>query len=466
MSVSLFVTGGALTIVGAAIGIAILCVRYEQDRRLDAMRRGRVLSELPWQFVVLETIVAFVVEPLIGRVCGVPSVDEAILRARNEAQLYDFIDEAMVRARLAVHLAAINNRRTLLYVGRMQFSTIYHQSLVAQLHLAERRKRHQPPPPTALPLPRQLFIVGLPRSGTTRLFHLLSLDRRTESVPLWQLANPLPAPRQANYRDDPRADQLRNTIKWLPATRLRRAHQFGADVPEEDDFLLFHSMLTSFVDRYELEDRDALEQWHAQRSDPAVMRAAYAVHRTLIEAILENRSLSSDSLLLLKSTIHGAFLPYVVSQYPDAVFVQTHRKPFDSIVSMAYLRCCLCDTLAKSVDVHSIGQRVAQFEEWHMARLLAYRRSLTAAQDKRRFVDVHFDDIGADPIAVVEQIYSHFGIAMTDQHRVAMSEHLRAHPSSTTAGEFDVSMFGLDPEDVESRFEDYVQFAKDKLSHA
>lgn len=348
----------------------------------------------------------------------------------------------------------------------MQFTTIYHQTLVAQLHLAERRRRHQLPAPTPLALPRQLFIVGLPRSGTTRLFHLLSLDRRTESVPLWQLANPLPTPSQANYWDDPRADQLRNTIKWLPATRLRRAHQFGADVPEEDDFLLFHSMLTSFVDRYELEDRDALEQWHAQRNDADVMRAAYADHRTLIEAILENRSLSSDSLLLIKSTIHGAFLPHVVSQYPDALFVQTHRKPLDSIVSMSYLRCCLCDTLAKSVDVNSIGQRVAQFEEWHMARLLVYRRSLTAAQDKRRFVDVHFDDIGADPIAVVEQIYSHFGIAMTEQHRVAMSEHLRAHPSRSTAGEFDVSMFGLDPVDIETRFEDYVQFAKDKLSNA
>jgi hypothetical protein len=236
-------------------------------------------------------------------------------------------------------------------------------------------------------------------------------------------------------------------------------HQFGADVPEEDDLLLQHSMLYPHVDTYELESELVLDEWHRLRCDDASMRAAYRDHRLLLQAIMSTRALDAASVCMLKSTVHGAFLDHLTGEHPQAVFVQTHRNAFDSVASMAYLRLCLNDTLMKSCDAPALAERILQFEAWHMQRLLAYRRSLPAADEARRFVDVHFDDIGADPIGVVEQIYAHFGFVVCDEHRQAMQSYIATHRSSSSTGRFDASqLFKLERSRVDAIFADYERF--------
>jgi hypothetical protein len=51
---------------------------------------------------------------------------------------------------------------------------------------------------------RPVFIVGIPRSGTTALSHLLARDRRHRSLLSWEATASTPPPAAATYDSDPR----------------------------------------------------------------------------------------------------------------------------------------------------------------------------------------------------------------------------------------------------------------------
>lgn len=64
-------------------------------------------------------------------------------------------------------------------------------------------------------------------------------------------------------------------------------------------------------------------------------------------------------------------------------------------------------------------------------------------EERRRFIDVHFDDTVRNPILVVERIYAHFGKQVSDEHRRAMLRYIDANPRKSSAGSFDKQQFGV-----------------------
>ena len=75
-----------------------------------------------------------------------------------------------------------------------------------------------------------VFILGMPRTGTTSMHELLALDPQFR-VPLsWEVAHPFPPPETASYRSDPRIAQvdaeLARVDRLLP--EFRNMHPMGA----------------------------------------------------------------------------------------------------------------------------------------------------------------------------------------------------------------------------------------------
>jgi hypothetical protein len=422
----------------------LLCVAFEWQRRRKAQQLNRVVSELPVQFVLLEALVRFVVQPLLRRTLHTPTADEVIAAARLSTGLTEFRDEPMVRRQLDVFCAALR-RPCMNFVGRLHLARNLVNCTSQNLRLSARLAAG-----TRVQLPRALFIVGMPRSGTTRLFHLLGLDRRAATTPYWELHSPLPPPGRDFERDE-RAVKMRAVIKQAPHSRLMQFHQFGADVPEEDQLLFLHSLVFHCAFAC-IGDAGMDAAWQSQRVDAALMAQVTLEHRVLLEAIFENRALPEDAHLVFKSTVHGEFLPQLVAQWPDAVFVQTHRPAPAALKSFAWLQMCIADLYVRHSDAPSLGARVAAEQLQHLTALKRYRQSLAPNDERRRFVDVDFADINRDPIGVIERIYTHFGMALTDDHRSAMQAHLRAHPSTSSATTFDGAMFKLDDTRIAEQF--------------
>ena len=54
------------------------------------------------------------------------------------------------------------------------------------------------------PIPRPVFIFGIPRTGTTLINNLLAADPNRRSMLLWELNDPVPPPRADQLYTDPR----------------------------------------------------------------------------------------------------------------------------------------------------------------------------------------------------------------------------------------------------------------------
>jgi len=58
-------------------------------------------------------------------------------------------------------------------------------------------------------------VVGLPRTGTTILFDLLSLDPNARSPREWEISMPWPAPQAATFDSDPRIAILQDSYNEI-----------------------------------------------------------------------------------------------------------------------------------------------------------------------------------------------------------------------------------------------------------
>jgi Sulfotransferase family len=113
---------------------------------------------------------------------------------------------------------------------------------------------------------RPIFIVGLPRSGTTFLQQLLAQNPAMRVTPFWEELNPLPDhdPAIRPPDDAPLIERGRRNIEGLQqhAPGLLEMHQLAVEQPEEEIYLLgpaFASMVYEWV--YVL---PGFAKWYAQ----------------------------------------------------------------------------------------------------------------------------------------------------------------------------------------------------------
>ena len=95
-----------------------------------------------------------------------------------------------------------------------------------------------------------LFIIGLPRTGTTALSNLVAADPQIRSVRLWESSDPVPPPEAATQDSDPRIDQARHGLEAMYETfpRMRSLHLQTATGPTECQDLLGMEFRTAHFD--------------------------------------------------------------------------------------------------------------------------------------------------------------------------------------------------------------------------
>ena len=253
------------------------------------------------------------------------------------------------------------------------------------------------------PIRQPLFILGLPRTGTTALHHLLCQDPAHQGLEYWLGAAPRPRPPRERWPREPRyreaAAGLRLTYFLDPG--LRAIHDMRADLPDE----CRHLFLLDFAD--DTFDSNATipsyTAWLRQRD----MRPAYALHRDALRLI---GSTSPERRWVLKYPAHLGRLDALLATYPDACFVQTHRDPTEVLPSLCSLVVGWRSLYEDDVPVDEIVRW--QIEMWaeRLERALAVRDRLPAG----RFLDLHHREIGEDPRAALRRIYDHFGFAWSD----------------------------------------------------
>jgi hypothetical protein len=298
------------------------------------------------------------------------------------------------------------------------------------------------------PIEKPIFIVGLPRSGTTFLQQLLALDKEMRVTPFWEQLGPLPD-HDAAIRppdDAPMIERARRDIEGLQnhAPGLLAMHQLAVDAPEEEIYLLgpaFASMVYEWV--YILPQ---FADWYAK----ADHTEGYRFFRQILQALQWMRG---GGRWLLKAPQHMEQIKPLMAVFPDALFVETLRDPVTAAISNASLSGYGQRIRTDHPNPHAAGQSCMVIIERLVSSLLADQ-----PHDDPRFLPVHFAALMADPLCEVRRVFDAAGMALTPETEARMAAYVEANSQSGHNGNsYAPEDFAIDVQGLRSRIAGYYE---------
>jgi hypothetical protein len=296
-----------------------------------------------------------------------------------------------------------------------------------------------------------IFILGLPRSGTTFLHALLAEDAGNLVPRNWQTIYPAPRPPDFAPARDKAARRVDAQLRFFAgiAPEFPAAHPIVADSPQECSEITAHVFQSL---RFDTTFRvPSYRAWLDERGHDE----AFAFHKRFLQVL--QGGLAAENWVL-KCPDHIFSMPSILRTYPDARFVIVHRDPIKVFGSVAHLTEILRRPFVKNVDPAEIGVQVT--ERWidGAQRLVAFDQDPAILAGRK--VHLHHDDLVADPIASVARIYAHFGMDFSPAAQMTMSQALRAKPRGGYSGQrrYALGRFGIDPDWLGAQFTQYRDY--------
>jgi hypothetical protein len=297
---------------------------------------------------------------------------------------------------------------------------------------------------------RPLIVTGAPRSGTTWLYELLSLDSGVRAPLEWEVSAPWPAPEAATFETDSRIAVEQAVFDGLVSAvpELATMHHWDVRAPQECNcFTTYHFASSNFWSSFGVPD---YLEWLVHERQPGI----FNTHRRVLQQLQWK---GPRGRWLLKSPPHLFMLDDLLAAYPDAMVIQTHREPESIIPSLASLVRALRQVSYPGVpeltDPKTIGADVLmQYEE----ALERATRSRQNPEVDRRICDVAYRDTLSDPIGTVRRIYEHFGLEFTLAFQERLTRLVNTdRPSAGGRHRYDPEEFGVPAMDIRNRMPAY-----------
>lgn len=372
-------------------------------------------------------------------------VDELIARLHDQAQaatrLSDFGDtdyEDGLR-QLVDSLAAIPD------IGDDAVATLATQLilgiLVARLRTEEQWRRH--PDCLRVDLGSPVFIIGIPRTGTTALHQLLSVDPQFQVSQRWLQSYPKPRPPRDAWDDDPDYRAAVDEIQVAPMGMLK--DHFVA--PHEADECLV-PMAQTFVSNFfgSQASIPAYDEWMLARD----MTPSFSRYANFLRLL---GSTSPGQSWLLKNPSHVLSLDELFTVFPGARVIQTHRHPQTALGSVVSLLCAIGELIGHRRPPQEVARREIALWAEGMRRSADARRGREAS-----FYDMDYRKFVADPLAVAHDVYRAFDLEMTDDVERSMRRWVDEHPKDQHGGHtYDPEALGVDRRAIDEHFGPYIE---------
>ncbi len=295
------------------------------------------------------------------------------------------------------------------------------------------------------PVPRPLFIVSFPRTGTTLLHHLLAKDARARIPRYWELVKPFPPPEAATRDNDPRIEEARQSLKLMHQYNPGQAamHNIDADGPEECFFLLKHTFMSptwamhGYVPSY-------INWLLGADKEPA--------YRFLKQMLQILQWKCPGEPWILKSPIHLYSLDALIKVFPDARIVMLHRNLEEVMPSMCSLSLTLRAGKSYETDQDKLIEGILSGWGGAMAQTLKVRESI----DPSQALDVAYRDLAENPVATSKRIYETLGYECSPEMEAGMKRHIEENPKGKFGKhKYSMEEFNLTPERLDRHFGGY-----------
>lgn len=353
-------------------------------------------------------------------------------------------EEGIRRMVQSVNEEAMPNPFGSMAVKRLLERSLYNRFKVEQ-HMALHPEIEQ------APITEPVFIIGMPRTGTTILHALLHQDPAHRSPLAWECLLPYPPHTPETFENNEQLATIRKEFSQLfkLVPDFLRKHYMAADSPQEClgidalDFNTFQLSAQLYVPSY--------MDWIANGADRlATMR----FHKRFLQ-YLQSGGVTGDRWLL-KSPVHLMRLPELFGVYPDARIIMTHRDPTNVVTSTASLISSVRSLYSDHEDPHRTGHEQLAIWSLYHKRFLESRAKLNKED---RIIDLKFDDFAKDQIGTVKKIYDRFGWEFSDIALVHFKEFLIQNPKDKNGVHYYTpETFGLTREMIHKEFTEYNEF--------
>ncbi len=301
-------------------------------------------------------------------------IGDLLKAARRRAGVSDLgawpIDEPLERL-----LKSYRDEAELTTLGRITVRELL-VSLLENLLLLEAERAGHPDIERA-PVADPVFIIGLPRTGTTHLHGLVSQDPGNRAPFTWEVMYPATRGENAAGIERVRA-RTQSRLAWANrlAPEFVRIHPIAPDLPQE--CIAIHAQVFMGIQFHTTHDVRSYEDWFERGPQDL----AYEFHRRLLQHLQTQRP---GDRWVLKAPGHLFSLAALLRRYPNAKIVQTHRDPLRVMASMASHATVLRRAFSDRADPRQVAADWA--ERWARAldEFLAVRdRDARGAIPRRR----------------------------------------------------------------------------------
>ncbi len=342
--------------------------------------------------------------------------DALMTAAALQTGLDDFGSMDFVE-RMDVLLRALDTEAGLSPMGRVSAAGMITGLLMNRLLLTDLLARH--PEIHDVEIAAPMVIAGLPRTGTTHLHNLISSDPALRSLPYWESIQPVPFPAEAELvgtDDDPRIARTEMSLGAMDVLmpHFKRMHEMTTWHVHEEIQLLAIDFSTMLFDT--MAPMPSWREYYLAHDQTP----HYGYMKTVLKAM---QWLRGGERWILKSPQHLEQFGPLISTFPDATVLVTHRDPVSVMVSMSTMVCYSARTSLDPVDPVAISGYWADRLETMLNAAMRDRHLLPADQS----MDILFGDFMADDIGTVRRIYELADQPLTDDSLAAIQAYNDTH---------------------------------------
>jgi len=295
--------------------------------------------------------------------------------------------------------------------GRSRAAQVCRWLLTSRLEFIEDRNRH---PIADEVIAAPMFVTGEPRSGTTLMHALMSVDPHARALRFWEVMYPSPPPGLAGP-DDPRRERADTDWREINTKMPKWLHShpyndmLGDGLPEDERTWAFDFRVMT-----------PTAWWRVPMPSlvgglPIDAAAQYRLHKAMLQQLQFSRP---RKRWVLKG-FHGFRLEEMFDTYPDARMVWLHRDPVQVAASRTMMMADITDGMAGPVDLHAETKKHLELTRASIANTMS-----NPLVDDPRILHIRYTDFIADPVAIVQRYYTFCGLRLTVEAESAMRAYL------------------------------------------
>jgi len=433
-----------LVLGGVILLIVVLCVAL-------AFRRQQKYPEKNFKHNLIEICLTPARFLRLGPYAEPLSLDYSIKAAIKKSKLSDIGDSEFIENYRVVMESKNYKAQRFTNIGYISAQIELYITWVRRLRFIQYLK--EVPEVVKVPVRSPVFVMGLPRTGTTFLHRLLSLDPQCRAPLLWELLNPIPTVHPSATDEEKEKDKQKRIKRIRELIEMRRdmgdralvhIHEIGYDLPEE--------CLMSLTDEIPI-NLQFLYSCYMSSGEFLKMSTAgaYRYYRKVLQLLsLNEGDTVSPKRWVLKCPIHLFYPKEIAQAFPDAKLIWTHRHPVSAVPS-------LCSLLKAVHQIYfdkdgrndaALGGEIAK-----VTGDLLEKAPKDIAESGLSCFNVTYNTLIADPIGTVKNVYKEYGWTFTEEYEKILQDYLDANRKDRekkTKGEvlhtYSPSEFGLTEE--------------------